>query len=252
MANITTTAAVTSLANPPPAPFSEPWSQALRRALMWVGGKPMLASGFRMSPGQVKILEHGRLTLSQRLSAGRNDPQVIDAHLVKLIAAYPPRETGSAIAGAVVAGVFRQALRDRPAWAAKIAVDRIIEGKTPFGKPWGPTATEFALLVEDVMRPYRDALADLSALLLVANGADQETDPEVKEMVVDGFDALKMEFGGSRRGAAVREQRTDEEVTDELRAGVADRLKDYPRAKPRPAPSDIMDDMGYGETMEPG
>lgn len=247
MANqVATQAAVDPAANPPSRAFTEPWARDLARAVCLQGGHPVLMMGYRLQPQHLTTLEHKQLTLNQRLTAGPTDGRLINAQLLKLLMAFPPRDTGAGIAGEVQAGVYLQAIAHRPAWGVRMAVDAIISGRLPngkpcpYGKPWAPTPPEFALLIDDMMFPYRDDLMRLGWLLQIAKRP--EFDPEIKAMVADGFDVLKTQFGG--RHAPRAERRSEAEILAGLKDGVAARLKDHPRVKPKtpePRPGEPME-----------
>lgn len=184
------------------------------------------------------------MTLSPRLSAGPNDRALIAIELAKLIAAFPMQ--GAEETAKLAVDAYLEALAGQPAWAVVVARNEIITGRTKYGKPWGPTPVELGDLVRQVTLPYRNDLLALDGLLAISKRG--EPDPEVKEMVSDGFDALVLELGGKGKRAARHEP-----SFDEIREGVAERLKGYPRVKPKAAPpADVLDEMGYGDTMEPG
>ncbi len=181
----------TDVFNPPAPAFSEDWLISLRRGMGTQNGSPILMTGFRISESQSKVIRHRRLTLSRGLTAVPDERPLIAAELARLVSAFPSQETGLAVAGALNADAYLEALGDMPAWAVRRARENVMSGRTPYGRPFGPTAVEFADLVRAVMEPYRRDFADLVALAAVV---DHEPTMEEKASVSKGFDDLRGEL----------------------------------------------------------
>lgn len=194
---------------------------------------------------QVKVLRHLSVLRSAELVPAKGDGRFHIAEVARIVDAFPQQQT-SALKGAIMAQAYIAAVADQPAWALIEARRRIFTGQTPFGRPFAPTSVQLRDLVLAVMLPYRQELFDLECLLQ-AIGAP-EPDPEVKQFVSDGFDDLRRELAGTKGVMP-----TAAKPVGEIAAGVADRLKDYPRVKPKAEPPiDVWDEMGWGKTMDPG
>lgn len=142
-------------------------------------------------------------------AASDSERRACAAEVARLVAAYPRQDSGSKADGQLEAAAYLEMIAGQPLWAVHEARRAIFAGEKKFGDgPFGPTARQFADTVDGVIRKYRNDLAVLDGLLLIAG--EVEPDPETKQMVSDGFDALQVELGGG--GGAVKHVPTDDEI----------------------------------------
>jgi hypothetical protein len=149
------------------------------------------------------------LTLAPRLSAGPTDRAIIAVLLAKL--ATLPAQASADTANLRVAAYF-DAIGAAPAWAVSEAIKAVFEGRTPFGKPFGPTSVELGELVREAMKFHTTDLAALDGLLAIAKRG--EPDPETKQFVADGLDDLRNDL---RAGLEGRKEQTFDEAEAALR-----------------------------------
>lgn len=196
---------------PPPRVFLERWLISLDQAMVWEGGRPKLMQGFKISPEAEQAIRAKSLTLTRRLSSARSDAPSIAGDVARIVQGFPVQNAGSAAVGAIQARNYIEAVASFPAWAVQKARQEIFNGNTAYGRPFGPTPVELRDLVGDILAPHRRDLHRLNGLLLVAKQM-AEPDPEVKEMVEDGFDSLALELGGNGPRAEREEPPTDDEI----------------------------------------
>lgn len=205
----------------PTRPFSESWLISLRRAVGSQGGTPILMGQLTITPEQRQTIRHKSLTLGARLFAGPDERAMVAVELAKMFAAFPAQGAQETAAARVAA--YYETLAGSPVWAVAEARRRIMAREVKLSSTlYAPPPLELAGMVDDVLRPYRDDFRDLDVLLSIATGG--EPDPEVKQMVADGFDALAMEFGKPGPRAARHET-----TADDIRAAGAKHLVGYPR-----------------------
>jgi hypothetical protein len=136
--------------------------------------------------------------LKSRVSSDGSDDADKAVELARLSATYPMQGQAETDAD-LRAEAYFEALDGLPAWAVGEARRLIVKGDTEFGKPWGPTVTEFADLVRSVVAPVKDDLAAVEQLL-AARPIGEQTSPAERARVVSGFDKLKVEIAGRARG----------------------------------------------------
>lgn len=185
----------TDALNPPSRGFSEDWLRSLRRGLGSENGRPILMAGFRINPGQAKLVQHNRLTLARRLTGEPDERPLIAAEIARLVSAFPSQDAGAALGGALNAEAYVEALGDMPAWAVRLAREDIFAGRTKFGRPFGPTPVEFGDMVRAILAPYRNDLNDLLAIETAVREREPSTDE--RQRVAAGFDKLRGDVAAS-------------------------------------------------------
>lgn len=125
-------------------------------------------------------------TLQRRLSAGQVDRLLIIRELDSLVSSFPRQDPGMGVQ-AIVAS-YREALFDAPAWAVHAARQKFVRGGVPgLSQTFAPSPPEFAGIVREILRPFRQDLADLVALAAI----EPTRDPETKERITEGFAELR-------------------------------------------------------------
>lgn len=139
--------------------------------------------------------------MKSRLCCGVTDDRIKAVELARLTAAFLQQGQDQVSADLRVEAYFA-ALDGLPAWAVSEARQRVVNGETAYGRPWGPGPVEFADLVRGVLRPLADDLRDVRTLLR-AEAQEIAPPPEEYARVSLGFDDLRASFGG--RGTAHHE-----------------------------------------------
>jgi hypothetical protein len=134
---------------------------------------------------------------SRASSAGSDEDRAKAVDIAAIVAAYPSQAQADTDAGLRAAAYF-EALVDLPAWAVAEARRLIAKGRTDYGKPWAPTPSQLAELVDLIVEPVRRDLATVTALL--AAKSIGEAGPDERSRVESGFAKLKLELAGRAGG----------------------------------------------------
>ena len=217
----------------PLTPFSEPWLSNLRRGLGRTGNHPMLMAGFTMTAEQRRTIERRRSILVKAITAGPDDRPLIGVELAKLLAGFANQDPGLLVALRIAA--YADAFGNAPAWAVREARLRLMEGRvvlSDWNRSFAPSPVQFGEVVRDVLRSYRDDLADLTALAAVE--PTLEPSAEEREHVGARMDELARALSGLR---------TDREATRRQAAENALRAS----AVALGLPSDTLDRIPDGQ-----
>lgn len=174
--------------------------------------------------------------MARAITGGPHDRPAIGVELARLLAAFPMAQPGASADLRVDA--YAEALAGLPSWALREARWRIVRGEAtvtvgdetrPLDMRFAPTPPQLASIVRDIVKPYRDDLADLTDLVRIEPNRDP--DPAERKRVSDGFDALLDSLGRPAPGAAA--QRARDRLAERARAmgldeGVIDLLPSAP------------------------
>lgn len=178
-------------------PFSDPLLASLRNAVGWTAGRPVLMSGFTITPDQRRRLETWQTTLKSRLACGATDTRDKAVELAKLTTAFPTQGQDATSSDLRMEAYF-EALSGLPAWAVREARARIIRGETMLDTRFAPTPPQFADLVRLVVKPIKRDLRELVDIARADIEFKEPSKPE-HERVITGFEKLKFSLSPNRK-----------------------------------------------------
>lgn len=179
----------------PTKPFSDPLLASLRNAVGWAAGRPILMSGFTITPDQRRRLEAWMTTLKSRLRCDATDTRDKAVELAKLTTAFPMQGQDATSSELRIEGYF-EALAGLPAWAVAEARARIIRGETMLDARFAPTPPQLADIVRMVVKPLECDLRDLADIARADIEFKEPTKPE-HDRVMNGFEKLKFDLAKS-------------------------------------------------------